>query len=128
MMQFSTGQREQALIVPAPTVVRMGEKATVWVVKDGRVEPRSVVTGLQSADRVEVVEGLSGGERLVARGQEGLYAGANVSEGASKPRPPSPPASPKREPPAMPEMKDMPGMKAPTETPTKPKEEPHVGH
>ena len=133
-MQFSTGQREQALIVPAPTVVRMGGKATVWVVKDGRAEPRSVVTGLQSADRLEIVEGLSGGERLIARGQEGLYAGAKVSEVAGTPLPPSPTAGPQREPPAVPgmpavpDMKDMPGMKAPTETPTNPKEGPHAGH
>jgi HlyD family secretion protein len=127
-MQFSTGQREQALIVPAPTVVRMGGKATVWVVKDGRAEPRSVVTGLQSADRVEIVEGLSGGERLIARGQDGLYAGAKVSEVAGTPRPPSPAAGPQREPPATPEMKDMPGMTAPTETSTKPKEGSHAGH
>jgi RND family efflux transporter MFP subunit len=127
-MQFSMGQREQALIVPAPAVVRMGGKATVWVVKDARAERRSVVTGLQSADRVEIVEGLSGGERLITRGHEGLYAGANVSEVAVTPRPPSPTGGPQREPPSLPEMKDMPGMKAPTETPTKPKEEPHAGH
>lgn len=121
-MQFSTGQREQALTVLASAVVRMGGKATVWVVEDGRAEPRAVVTGLQSADRVEIVEGLSGGERLIARGQEGLYAGAKVSEVAGTPRPPSPTAGPQQEPPA------MPGMKAPTETPTKPKEGPHAGH
>jgi len=133
-MQFSTGQREQALIVPAPAVVRMGGKGTVWVVKDGRAEPRSVVTGLQSADRVEIVEGLSGGERLIARGQESLYAGAKVSEVAGTPRPPSPTAGPQQEPPAAHEMKDMPGMnhtsgmKEPRETPTKPKEGPHAGH
>lgn len=127
-MQFSTGQREQALIVPAPAVVRMGGKAMVWVVKDGRAEPRSVVTGLQSADRVEIVEGLSGGERLIARGQEDLYAGAKVSEVAGTPRPPSPTAGPQREPPATPEMKDMPGMKPPTETPTTHKEGSHAGH
>jgi membrane fusion protein, heavy metal efflux system len=133
-MQFSTGQREQALIVPAPAVLRMGGKATVWFVKDGRAEPRPVVTGLQSADRVEIVEGLSGGERLVARGQEGLYAGAKVTEVSGTAPTPSPPAGSQQEPSAAPEMKDtpgmkdMPGMKAPTETPTKPKEGSHAGH
>jgi RND family efflux transporter MFP subunit len=127
-MQFSTGQREQALIVPASAVVRMGDKVTVWILKDGRAEPRSVVAGLQSADRVEIVDGLSGDERLVARGQEGLYAGAKVSEVPGTPRAPSPPTGPQQEPAVMHDMKDMPGMKAPTETPTKPKEGSHAGH
>lgn len=130
-MQFSTGQRDQAVIIPAPAVVRMGGKALVWVVKDDRAEPRAVVTGLQSADRVEIVEGLSGGERLISRGQEGLYAGAKVSEVSGAARPPSSTAGPQQEAPAahdMHDMKDMPGMKAPTETPTKPKEGPHAGH
>jgi RND family efflux transporter MFP subunit len=124
-MQFSTGQRDQALIVPAPAVVRMGGKATVWVVMDGRAEPRVVVTGLQSADRVEIVDGLSGGERLITRGLEGLYAGAKVSEVSGPSPAPSPQMGPQQEPAA---MKDMPGMKAPMETPTKPKEGPHAGH
>jgi HlyD family secretion protein len=127
-MQFSTGQREQALIVPAAAVVRMGGKATVWVVKDGRAEPRPVVTGLQSADRVEIVEGLSGGESLVARGQEGLYAGARVSEAAGTSKASSPPAGPQQEPPAAHDMRDMPGMKEPTETHTQHKEGSHAGH
>jgi RND family efflux transporter MFP subunit len=108
-MQFVTGQREQAFIVPASAIVRMGGKATVWVVKDGRAEPRPVVPGLHSAQRVEIVEGLTGAERLVARGQDGLYAGAKVSEvsGASQPSGPAPaPApAPKQEMPAMPGMK-----------------------
>jgi HlyD family secretion protein len=124
-MQFSTGQRGQALIVPATGVVRMGGKATVWIVKDGRAEPRSVVTGLQSADRVEIVDGLSATDHLVARGQEGLYTGAKVIEVAGTPQPTSPTAGQQQEPP---EMKDIPGMKAPTATPTKPKEGPHAGH
>jgi HlyD family secretion protein len=126
-MQFSTGRREQALIVPATAVVRMGGKATVWVVKDGRAEPRPVVTGLQSADRVEIVDGLSLAEHLITRGQEGLYAGAKVSEVAGTSQP-FPTAGPQQEPSPMPGMKDMPGMKAPTETPTKPKEGPHADH
>jgi len=121
-MQFATGRREQALIVPASAIVRMGGKATVWVVKDGRAEPRPVVTGLHSAERVEIVEGLTGAERLVARGQDGLYAGAKVSEVSGASQPSSPTPAPKQEMPA------MPGMKEPTDAPTKPKEGSHAGH
>jgi hypothetical protein len=100
----------------------MGGKATVWVVKDGRAEPRPVVPGLHNAERVEIVEGLTGTERLVARGQDVLYAGAKVSEvsGASQPSAPTPATKQ--------EMPAMPGMKEPTDTSTKPKEGSHAGH
>ncbi len=127
-MQFSTGRREQALIVPASAVVRMGGTATLWVVKDGLADPRPVVTGLHNADRVEIAEGLTGDERLIARGQEGLYAGAKVKEVSGASPPSSPTTGPQQEPPAKPGMKDMPGMKESTDAPTKPKEGPHAGH
>jgi HlyD family secretion protein len=127
-MEFATGQRQQAFIVPASAIARMGGKATVWVVKDGLAEPRPVVTGLHNADRVEIVEGLTGGERLIARGQDSLYAGAKVSEVPASAPPAVPTATPKQESPATPEMKDMPGMKESTDAPTKPKEGSHDGH
>jgi HlyD family secretion protein len=121
-MRFVTGQREQALIAPASAVIRMGGKATLWAVKDGRAEPRPVVTGLQGEDRVEIVEGLTGGERIIASGQEGLYAGARVTEVAAAPLPASQPAEPAQE------MPDMPGMNHSTHAPTQHKEGAHAGH
>ena len=81
-MEFTTGERGSALHVPRGAVSRLGGKATVWVIKDGRAEPLPVTTGLNSPERVEITEGLAGGERVVARGHEGLYAGARVSDTA----------------------------------------------
>src|SRR6185369_9293708 len=52
-------------------------------VSEGRVEPREVTTGLEGNERVEIVRGLAGSERVVARGHEGLYAGARVREATS---------------------------------------------
>lgn len=121
-MQFVTGERAAAVTVPAGAVTRMGGKATVWVVKDGRAEPRAVVTGLQDPERVEIAQGLEGDEDVITRGHEGLYAGARVSD-ASSPR-----ATPSRAPDGAPDMQGMPGMKEQTETPTKPKEGSHAGH
>jgi multidrug efflux pump subunit AcrA (membrane-fusion protein) len=79
-MQFTTGERKDALAVPRGAVARLGGKATVWVLKgDDRVEPREVVTGLESPDRVEIVKGLVGDERVVLQGYDGLYSGAQVT-------------------------------------------------
>jgi HlyD family secretion protein len=79
-MEFVTGEQPNALGVPRTALARMGGVARVWVVTDGRAEPREVKTGLESADRVEIRAGLRGDERVVARGHEGLYAGARVAE------------------------------------------------
>ncbi len=79
-MEFTTGERVAALTVPRGAVARMGGKATVWVVKDGRAEPHEVATGLENPERVEIARGLAGDERVIARGHEGLYAGARVAD------------------------------------------------
>lgn len=90
-MEFVTGEQAEALSVPRSAVARLGATARVWVVNDGRAEPREVTTGLESAERVQIVSGLTGDERIVARGHEGLYAGARVAEVKG---PGAPPAAP----------------------------------
>jgi multidrug efflux pump subunit AcrA (membrane-fusion protein) len=77
-MRFTTGERANAVSVPRGAVARFGGKATVWVVEGDRAEPREVVLGLENPDRAEVTDGLAAGERVVARGHEGLYANAPV--------------------------------------------------
>lgn len=117
-MQFSTGERADAVTVPRSVVARLGGKSTVWVVTDGRAEPRSVSTGLENAERVEVSQGLAAGEQVVARGHEALYAGARVADAARG----NPAAASGAEP------KNMPGMNMPEEKPTERKEPSHAGH
>jgi RND family efflux transporter MFP subunit len=121
-MRFVTGERADALAVPTPAVVRMGGKASVWLAKEGRAESRAVTTGLESPDRVEIREGLTGDERVIASGHEGLYAGARVADvpGAA---PASSPAPDEQK-----DMPGMPGMKQPTEKPSTPKGGTHGGH
>lgn len=82
-MQFRTGERPGALVVPRGAVARMAGTATVWVVRDGRAEARPVVTGLEDADRVEITQGLADGEMVVVQGRDGLYAGARVADTAA---------------------------------------------
>ncbi len=124
VMQFVTGERADALGVPRGAVSRMGQKAVVWVVTDGRAEPREVSTGLENPERVEITRGLSGDERIVVRGHEGLYAGARVAEvSPSKPGAPSSPA------PGSPGMPGSGARPAPADGPAKGKEAPHgAGH
>jgi HlyD family secretion protein len=127
-MQFVTGERPDALTVPIGAVTRMAGKATVWVVKDGRAEPQTVLTGLEGPERVEITQGLTGGdERVIVRGHEGLYAGARVTDvSAAAPASPDKPSSPA----TMPDMPGMPGTPPAQPKPAQPKkeEEPHGSH
>jgi HlyD family secretion protein len=79
-MQLVIGERADAVTVPRGAVARLGGVAKVWVVSDDRAVPREVTTGLEGTENVEIVRGLTGGERVVARGHEGLYAGARVTD------------------------------------------------
>jgi Cu(I)/Ag(I) efflux system membrane fusion protein len=85
-MRFVTGERPDTLSVPASAVVRLGGTAKVWVVQEDRATPREVATGLANADRIEIIAGLTGQERVVIRGHEGLYADARVTDVASTAR------------------------------------------
>ncbi len=59
----------EAVVVPVAAVIDSGKSKTVYVVKgEGIFEPRLVVTGWQFNDRVEIVEGLQPGEKIVISG------------------------------------------------------------
>lgn len=61
--------RAQALLVPNEAVVRRDGRAHVFTVDDdGRVRERGIVAGATHGDLVEVREGLSEADRVVARG------------------------------------------------------------
>ncbi len=59
----------EGLFVPRDAVIHTGEHQYVYVAGDGdRFEPRSVHTGTETDDRIQILEGLSAGERVVTRG------------------------------------------------------------
>jgi HlyD family secretion protein len=63
------------VIIPLSALVVIDGKATVQAVVDGRIETRTVTTGLRTADRVEVLTGLEAGDVIVRR------AGSFVRDG-----------------------------------------------
>lgn len=64
--------------VAASAVLRDGDAASVWVVRDGKVELRPIVAGPADGDRVTVLEGLRGGEAVVIDAPRRLRDGAAV--------------------------------------------------
>ncbi|MHC4331639.1 MAG: efflux RND transporter periplasmic adaptor subunit, partial [Planctomycetota bacterium] len=57
-------QYEDVVYVPVQAVVRIGEQPTVYVVKDGKDEIRSVEIGLDNNRMAHVISGLEPGERV----------------------------------------------------------------
>lgn len=60
------GEKQAALLIPAGALA--GNQ--VWVVEDGRAKVRTVRIGIRDAQRVEIVEGLRRGEKVILQPQE----------------------------------------------------------
>jgi Cu(I)/Ag(I) efflux system membrane fusion protein len=116
------------LTVPAEAVLDAGERKTVFIDRgNGFFEPRQVQTGGRDGDRIQILSGLSGGERVVvsgnflidsesqmkaaASGMGGMAGMPGMTNKPTNPEPPESPAKPPAKKPAAKEMPDMPGMK-----------------
>ncbi|HKB55610.1 MAG TPA: efflux RND transporter periplasmic adaptor subunit, partial [Ramlibacter sp.] len=63
---FSRGARD-SIVVPGTAVLDRGQMKSVYVVgADGMIDMRFITLGQRTGDKVEVLSGLTGGERLIA--------------------------------------------------------------
>jgi len=73
-------ERPQAVTVPDEAVFAEGDRNFVFVVRpDSTVVRRAVKLGARQPGRVEIAEGLQGGEKVVRAGHQKLFEGAKVS-------------------------------------------------
>ena len=66
------------VFVPQAALGAVAGRPVVWVVEDGKVRQQWVEVGPQRGDRIEVRQGLSGGESLVLSAPAGLKNGSKV--------------------------------------------------
>jgi len=80
LKETPAGQAAAAPRVVVPkTAIRTAEgRSIVFVLKDDRVERRAVSVGLDNGDQVELVSGVTAGERVVVDGPPTLKDGAKV--------------------------------------------------
>src|ERR1019366_2452515 len=74
---FSSGARN-VLAVPTAAVTEHGQLQSVMVADGGYAHTRLITAGRKSGDRVEVLSGLSAGEKVVCPLPPGLVDGARV--------------------------------------------------
>ena len=80
---FDATVGRDALSLPAEAVVLTGERNLVFVVgKDGALEPRQVTLGARAGDRIQVLDGVAEGERVVASANFLVDAESRLSSGA----------------------------------------------
>jgi len=69
-----------ALVVPESAIVPERGSVFVFVVADGTAERREVMIGRRQPGRVELLRGVSAGERVVVEGTQKIRDGSNVTE------------------------------------------------
>jgi HlyD family secretion protein len=79
---FASGEvelvRRDGVGAPASALRRDGDVARLYVVRDGRVEERRVTPGVVDGDMVEIRDGVTAGESVVARAAAFLRPGDRV--------------------------------------------------
>jgi RND family efflux transporter MFP subunit len=69
----------ERLLIPFRALRRDRDGEFVWLLTDtGQAARRTVRSGLQTADRIEILEGLAPGDRIITRGFLGLSEGKTV--------------------------------------------------
>jgi multidrug efflux pump subunit AcrA (membrane-fusion protein) len=76
--EFARGERS-TLTVPKAALVEQGQLVSVFVVENGEAHLRVVTLGKEREGRVEVLSGLSEGDRVVVDGAGGLSDGRRVT-------------------------------------------------
>jgi len=77
--------QEDAIVIPAEAVVRSGDRAQVFVVREpGKFEPRDITIGIESQGFVAVLDGVSEGEEVVTSAQFLVDSESKLREATAK--------------------------------------------
>ena len=76
---FTKEKRENTIVLPRSAVLSDAEQEYVFVENSGTVQKIVVQTGIDNGDEIEIVSGLSQGDRVVIKGQEYLSDGTAVT-------------------------------------------------
>ena len=77
-------RKSDAITLPAQAVVQSGDQSYVLVVDaTNHVEKRNVILGIETANQVEITNGLQEGEQVIASGQTNYQAGETVAPRAA---------------------------------------------
>ena len=67
-VEIITDLHRTSISIPQSAVLKDGEKTVVFVMDGSGYQKRQVTTGIQGDDRVEVIDGLAAGDKVVVKG------------------------------------------------------------
>lgn len=70
--------RDRAVVIPESALLLEGNQASVFVVADGKAQPRPVTPGVRLAGALEIREGLLAGEVVIIEGTQKVGPGSPV--------------------------------------------------
>lgn len=71
---------ERSILIPKEAVRPREGRDYVWIVEDGKAIERPITTGETEGGSIQVVAGVTGGERVIVEGPDNLADGASVTE------------------------------------------------
>lgn len=77
-VELVVGEKQDAVLIPESAVVREGARSDVFVIENGRAVRTRVELGERSPGVVEVVRGVSAGDRVVTQGLQRVRDGISV--------------------------------------------------
>ena len=77
-IDIAVREKSNTLYVPDKSVFEMNGKDSVFVVRNNRLEPRVIVSGIENDDFIEVVSGVSEGETVVIDPDSELKPGKRI--------------------------------------------------
>jgi len=85
------GATEEMISIPTEALIRTGDSERVIVsLGDGKFAPRNVVSGIESGDRVQIIEGLQDSEYVVTSSQFLLDSEASIKASLNRMSDPAP--------------------------------------
>jgi Cu(I)/Ag(I) efflux system membrane fusion protein len=79
------GPKENIIVIPLEGLIRTGREERVIIdLDEGRFEAREVVSGIESGDYVEIIQGVDEGERVVTSGQFLIDSEASMRAGIKR--------------------------------------------
>ena len=64
------GAKQEVMIIPREALIRTGNDERVIIsIGEGRFQPREVTAGIESGESIEIIKGLSVGDKIVTPGQ-----------------------------------------------------------
>ncbi|MBO0960445.1 efflux RND transporter periplasmic adaptor subunit [Neobacillus sp. MM2021_6] len=78
IMEIETEKRT-AMVLPIDAIHDDGDKPSVFIIKDGKASKQKVKTGITSGDKIEILEGVAKGDRVIIKGPDNLKNGLEVT-------------------------------------------------